>query len=386
MMRLNATIVRYPHLALIEWPFHVVPNEVLYPMMADRTELRKDIKTLLRNLSRKSASSMHLMWAWFGTGKTHALHHITHLCQSEEHDIIPIYLEFPRATRRFLDLYRFLISGINPRIINDAYLEVFTSPLKNNIQMELQSDFPDLSNALLLLYQGKGSERDIVLGWLRTEVRDLRTLRTVGVSRPIATAEDAIRTMAWLIRLISLGSSYSNGSYRRILWMLDEFQRIKDCRLPVRDEICSCLSSVFNRCPDGLSIMISFTGRPEQKKMPDWLSRDLIDRIGIEKVLLLPPLTADDALVFVRDLLQYFRNPQFGNTNEFFPFNEETTRTIVDIIHEKKAELKPRTIMQFFNAVLEEADILIENGNLNLITPNFARDILKGRVFLDQEE
>ena len=385
-MESNTTIVRSPHLHLTEWPFHIVPNEVLYPMVADRTELRKDVRTLLRNMSRKSTSSMHLMWAWFGAGKTHALHHITHLCQSEEHDIIPIYLEFPRATRRFLDLYRFLINGISLKVINDAYLEVFTSPLKNNIQIELQSDFPDLSNALLLLYQGKSSEQNTVLRWLRTEIRDVGTLRTVGIARPIATAEDAIRTITWLIRLISLGSSYSNSSYRRILWMIDEFQRIKECGLQVRNEICSCLSSVFNRCPDGLSIMISFTGRPEQKKMPSWLSEDIIDRIGIEKVLLLPPLATDDALVFVRDLLQYFRNPQFDNTNEFFPFSEETARTIIDVIHEKKAELKPRTIMQFFSAVLEEADIMIENGSLDVITPAFAQDVLKGRVFLDQEE
>ena len=386
MMRPNTTIVRYPHLSLTEWPFHVVPNEALYPVVADRTELRKDTKTLLRNLSRKSASSMHLMWAWFGAGKTHALHHIRYLCQSEEHDIIPIYLEFPRATKNFLDLYRFLIGGISFNIINDAYLEVFTSPVKNEVQMELQSDCPDLSNALLLLYQGKSSEQDIILRWLRTEIRDLRTLKTVGIARPISTAEDAIRIIAWLIRLISLGSSYSNGSYRRILWMIDEFQRIKDCRPPVRDVICSCLSSIFNRCPDGLSIIISFTGRPEQKKMPDWLSKDLRDRIGIEKVLLLPPLTTDDAFIFVQDLLQYFRSSQLNDTNQLFPFNEETVRSIINIIQEKKVELKPRTIMQFFNAVLEEADIMIENGNLDVITPIFARDVLKDRVFLDQEE
>lgn len=252
--------------------------------------------------------------------------------------------------------------------------------------MELQSDCPDLSNALLLLYQGKSSEQDIILRWLRTEIRDLRTLKTVGIARPISTAEDAIRIIAWLIRLISLGSSYSNGSYRRILWMIDEFQRIKDCRPPVRDVICSCLSSIFNRCPDGLSIIISFTGRPEQKKMPDWLSKDLRDRIGIEKVLLLPPLTTDDAFIFVQDLLQYFRSSQLNDTNQLFPFNEETVRSIINIIQEKKVELKPRTIMQFFNAVLEEADIMIENGNLDVITPIFARDVLKDRVFLDQEE
>ena len=57
--------VRYPHLHLVDWPFRIVPDESFYSFMADRTQLVSDIKTLLRNLSRRPSSSMHLMWAWF---------------------------------------------------------------------------------------------------------------------------------------------------------------------------------------------------------------------------------------------------------------------------------------------------------------------------------
>jgi len=53
--------VRYPHLHLVDWPFRTVPDESFYSFMADRTQLVSDIKTLLRNLSRRPSSSMHLM-------------------------------------------------------------------------------------------------------------------------------------------------------------------------------------------------------------------------------------------------------------------------------------------------------------------------------------
>jgi len=98
--------VRYPHLHLVDWPFQTVPDERFYSFMADRTQPVFDIKTLLRNLSRRPSSSMHLMWAWFGAGKTHTLRHLEYLCKTEFTNIVPIYIEFPKSTKNFLDIYR----------------------------------------------------------------------------------------------------------------------------------------------------------------------------------------------------------------------------------------------------------------------------------------
>jgi len=98
--------VRYPHLHLVDWPFRTVPDESFYSFMADRTQLVSDIKTLLRNLSRRPSSSMHLMWAWFGAGKTHTLRHLEYLCKTQFTNIVPIYIEFPKSTKNFLDIYR----------------------------------------------------------------------------------------------------------------------------------------------------------------------------------------------------------------------------------------------------------------------------------------
>ena len=377
--------VHYPHLHLKEWPFHVVWHESLYPIIADRSQLNANIATLLRDLSRRPTSSMHLMWAWFGAGKTHTLRHIEYLCKNKSTNLIPIYMEFTRATRKFIDIYKSFVSKIDLEVINNAYLEVFTSSFKNDVQRELRFDFPDLSTGLKILYMGTEQQQEIVIRWLRAECRELRTLRTVGITRPIVTAEDALKVISWIIRLISLGSTSSGDSQVRVLWIVDEFQYIKSCRPPAQEEITSCLRSVFNRCSKSLSIIISFSGRPEAKKMPPWLPRELSDIIGIEPVLLLPPLTSDDAFKFVQDLLTYFRDPHSNTSDNLFPFAKETVEEIIRII-DKKAKLKPRSIMQFFDAVLKEAELLLEKGDLRVITPDFAKDVLKDRVLLDQEE
>ncbi len=111
-MEVEAVMIRYPHLNLTDWPFRVVPDVSFYAFMADRKQLTQDIRVLLRNLSRRPTSSMHLMWAWFGAGKTHTLHHIEHLCKSEFDSITPIYVEFPRGAKSFLDVYRSFISRL----------------------------------------------------------------------------------------------------------------------------------------------------------------------------------------------------------------------------------------------------------------------------------
>lgn len=373
--------IRYPHLQLIDWPFRIVPDENFYSFIADRTQLISDIKILQRNLSRRSSSSIHLMWAWFGAGKTHTLRHIEYLCKTEKH-IIPIYIEFPKTTKNFLDIYRNFISGIDIEMVNNAYLEVFTSQEKEKIQKELDFDFPDLSNALKLLYQGSSDQKEIVIRWLRTEYREKQILRKIGVVKPIQLAGDAVKVISWLVRLVNSGGALS-GEIKRLLWMIDEYQRIEKLRKPVIEEINGCLHSIFNKCPNGLSIIVSFAGYPEERRLPLWLSPEIKDRIGIEKPLLLPPLSREEAFKFVEGILMHFRNPSSIASDEYFPFNKEAIQKVIEIIEDRakkskrKDEPKPRTIMHFFNTVLQEADPLIEDDKMKAIDREFVSVVLK---------
>lgn len=375
--------VRYPHLHLVDWPFRIVPDESFYSFMADRTQLVSDVGILLRNLSRQPGSSMHLLWAWFGAGKTHTLRHIEYLCKAKFINIVPIYMEFPKSTKNFLDAYRAFVSCIDIDAINNAYLEVVTPTEEVRIEKEFRFDFPDLFNALMLLYQGNREQQDIVIRWLRTECREKRVLRnSIGVLRPIQSAEDAVKVISWLIRLIYSGGALS-GEIRRVLWMIDEYQRIEKLRRPAIDRINGCLHSIFNKCPNGLSIIISFSGYPEEKRLPSWLSPEIKDRIGIEKPLLLPPLLTEECFVFVEDVLTHFRNPSLPIPDKYYPFNKEAIQKAIEIIENKAKKSKridqpkPRTIMQFFNLILQEADFRIENGEMKVIDQEFVSMVLK---------
>lgn len=381
--------VGYPHLELIDWPFRLVPDESFYSFMADRAQLISDIRMLLRGRSRQPASSMHLLWAWFGAGKTHTLRHMEYLCRTEFTNIVPVYIEFPKSVRNFLDVYRAFIGRIDMGAVSSAYLEVFTNPEADEFRKELRFDFPDLFNALMLLYQGSQEQQDIVIRWLRTEYHQKRILKDVGVVRPIKSAGDAVEVMSWLIRLINWAGTLS-GETRSVLWMIDEYQRIEQVRRPAIDEINGCLHSVFNKCPNGLSIIISFSGYPEERRLPSWLSPEIKDRIGVEKPLLLPPLLTEECVEFVKDVLLHFRNPVSAVPEKHYPFTTEAIGRAVEIIEGKAKKSrridqpKPRTIMQFFNLILQRAELLIEGGEMEVIDEEFASMVLED-VHLPEE-
>lgn len=64
-----------------------------------------------------------------------------------------------------------------------------------------------------------------------------------------------------------------------------------------------------------------------------------------------------------------------------FPFQEEAVHEVLRVIKQSKVELKPRILMQAFSAVLEEADPLIERGEIPSIGPAFVRKVLEERTF-----
>ncbi len=379
-------VMKFPHLNLIDWPFREVPDENdenLCSFIADRAQLNSDVRILLRNLSRRAVSSMHLMWAWFGAGKTHTLFHIKYLCKTEFKNLIPVYIEFPKPAKNFLDLYRKFISKLDMDIIDDTYSRIYGE----KIQEDLHCDFPDLSNALTLRIGGTEIQRDIVNRWLRGECKELRSLKIASISKPIQTGEDCIKVIFWILRLVSLSKS---DNPLRIIWMIDEFQRIEDCRPSTQEEINSCLHATFNRCPNHLSIIISFSGHPEQKKLPSWLSMELKDRMDITP-LLLPRLSKEEGFKFIQEVLQHFRTPGHTISNVFFPFEELAVQRVFDLIEQKakesklKDEPKPRTIMKVFKKVLEEADPKIENDEMKIIDVNFVDEILKGISLLQEQ-
>ena len=282
----------FPHLRLTRWPFPVVPQRENCDFIADRKRIRGDIDSLLSTLSRQNTSSMHLLWSWFGAGKTHTLYYVANRAQLGETNraqLSTVYGEFPRSARSFVDLYRTFVAGINFEELTDAYLEASTGSGSEALRKALMTAPPDLVAALRVAAMGTENDRTIAFRWLRGDALPASEFRRIGIAQRIVTSDDAGRTLAALVRVFELAGESRTGKVSRVLWLLDEFQRLGELPNRLINEVSTGLQSVFNAVPTGLSIVLSFSGHPEEN-LPDWIAPALRDRIDRSRVLILPPL------------------------------------------------------------------------------------------------
>src|SRR5437773_9456661 len=90
-----------------EWPFQVVADPQHALVWADRAALKNEIEKRLRRLRDIPQSTVQLMWADLGAGKTHTLRYIEARCKQDDGlRNAAVYTEVPGGIRSFLDLYR----------------------------------------------------------------------------------------------------------------------------------------------------------------------------------------------------------------------------------------------------------------------------------------
>lgn len=360
----------------------MVPDPDRCDFIADREQIRVDLQRLIRDLSRQNASSIHPIWSWFGAGKTHTLYYLSNQAALVDKrgrgHLRTIYSEFPQSPRSFLDIYRSFALGLDQEVLYEAYLEICTSPDSSRLVSKLSGSSFDLVSALKVLVFGDSADKELAMRWLRAEALPIPECRKLGISKKIASSSDSSRILTGLVRMFGLVASSQNQINSRLIWLLDELQRIAELPPRVRNEINTGLHSTFNACPTGFSMVLSFSGHPTEK-LPVWFSPELKDRIGRTRVMILPPMQTIDALKFVKDVLAHSRQSEQTNGDPYFPFTETTCRAIIDDIANHD-ELKPRAIMQAFNIVLAEADPQIEAGEIQVISPDFAKMVLSELV------
>ena len=366
------------HLGLESWPFQVVPDARSARTWADRAKVKEDLELLVRRLARSEASSIHLLWAYFGAGKTHFLRHLAYIADDQPNvAMITTYSVFPRTVRGFIDLYRVMAKNWSAEQVANAYsrMESEEPSLADSLDVEF------LTGCRALVVRPDTSAT--VLDWLRGGRPLAPALRAAGLTQRIDTSERAIEVAASLCRLFRWSTD------GRMVWMIDEFQRIGQLRPAQRNDVNIGLHSLFNELPTGFSLILSFSFG-ESRNIQFLLSEELLDRANMEKYFKLPPLTEDEARVFVLDLLAAHRGGAQVE-NEAFPFSDTTIRDLISrIAGSGRLGLKPRTLMQVFNAVLEEADPRLEDGSMDYVSPDFARAVFEERVAdslsLDGEE
>ena len=370
----------YPHLRLSRWPFPVVPDPPSCTFLAAREQLDRDVKGLIESLARRDTSSIHIFWAWFGAGKTHTLHYLSHLARKASAEdgynaLYPVYTEFPKGARSFVELYRAFIFALDVDDIIDAFLQASTAPSARDFQRRAERQSLDFWVALQILCTGEPRQRQVATRWLRADAVPLANLRQIGVSQRIEGAEQATTVLSLVVEMLNVSARTQGWPGARVIWLLDEFQRIQRAATRGIEAINAGLHSTFNACPTGLSLVFSFSGTPQASGLPDWFSPELRDRIGRTRPMLMPPLSNDEARLFVKELLAHFRNGSAPGGNELFPFTDASCELVVKRVR-SDVGLKPRALMQAFGAVLDAAEPLLHRGEIQKIEPDFANEIL----------
>lgn len=370
----------YEHLNLRVWPFQTVPDTEYAKVWAGRQQTKYQLDVLLKKMQIAPKSSLYLLWANFGMGKTHTLLHLNHLCSQTKGILIPVYAVMPNKPGGFIDVYRELVAAMPFDYLGEQLIKVGAGTGGNIVQHRIFARAPGVVSALLAYRKGEIETSTIAVQWLKAQPGlTSGDMHKIGATYRIRTAEDAIHTLNTLTRLVVF-----NKPNARMVLMIDEYQRIGELRTTARNEINGGLHAYFNANPVNLTVMLTFSfGNKENVAF--LLSNELKSRSEPETISL-DVLSRSEAAQFIIDLLAQFRINNDDHTA--FPFSQQAIETLIDYIAQRKA-LTPRRIMLYANHVLTEHEIKYPDSDIEIPSSEaslYLQDPKLGELDTDNDE
>lgn len=317
---------------LIGSPFAITASPETAKCWAGRTEVQSRMHRMEQALVGRPESSLDVIWAHLGSGKSHALYYLQQRLNDRD-SVIPVYVELPEQPRRFLDLYRQIIDEL---------------PLGRVIPiLQVHSGNADLKKAAQVLQHGGERERTIAGEWLaggRPHLKDLR--EATGIASRVEDDITAGQLLADVARAVATAKM-------RLVLLVDEFQRLSSAAPRARAAILATLRSVFSMSPAYFSTVVAIASRAESTAM-DLLPGELRTLMGVKPAVSLPAMNEEEACDFLRKRLAFFR-PENYSGGQYAPFGDECVRVIVHHIASKgQGLLTPRTLLQTCGYVWDE--------------------------------
>jgi hypothetical protein len=350
---------KYPYLNLADWPFQIVASPSTADVWVGRPEARRKLNALVRSASRVPASQIVLLWASFGSGKTHALLHLSVLAGKHQ-DLVPLYVVTPKGIRSFLEVYR---------AIADAALQSGAAAAAGRWLFEHHGASTESNVGLALLRLAVYGDDDsrTAAAWLRAERVPMKDLRQIGISARIETTDDAVNALNNLVPILQ-----QNGE-KKVVLLLDEVQELEELGKRLA-ECVGGLHKVFDHNTDGFTMVLSFT-TGTQAALRGILGEALFDRAS--GTLTLPPLQLDEAVDFVTGLISAW---SIDPSRVPFPFAQDAIKAVVHELSERRLALTPRSVIKTFDQILREAEADIEDGELETIDAAYAVSTLPSDV------
>jgi hypothetical protein len=346
-------------LGLIDWPFGIVPDPEVTLVWADRHELLHQINRMLRRLTGTRESSLHVLWADFGAGKTHTLLYLRQLALAKNGRLVyPVYVALPKDARSFSDLYRAIVSSITV----GKLMEVYSGLPKDNQVFTGTNPFMGewlgvLSRVFKILNMGSDTMKQTAQKWILGD-KSLGRQELVSASLPDKIRDDdgAINTLSGMARLLI-------SCHFRLLIMIDEFQRAGLLRREFQNKIQAGLHSFLNNCPKGISIILSFKFG-SAREIQSYLSPELMDRADPE-IIEIPTLKPEEAEEFLKDLVEAVRSP-----NNQPRIDSDAIAPIVHCVS-SVGTTKPRTLTKTAGLILSQGAMDIIDGAIKMIDKRY---------------
>jgi hypothetical protein len=328
-----------------EWPFRIVVDDTFAKVWADREEVRRSIDTRMRRMVALPNSTVQLIWADFGAGKSHTLRHIESRCgHGSEESLVGVYTEVSVGLESLLGLYRSFAAALPSEVLEAAGSAVVSSGLA----VPRAQGGRDLWQALRLIRSGNFDAGAVGREWLAAPARlpHQNVLKANGISGRI---EDEARLVEVIVELVRILRTVKPTA--ALVWLIDEFQRTAAMPAKKRDGLAKALVSLFNACSAGLHLVLSFSVAQQDAAL-QLLPPDLQSRARAFPMLSLPYLDTGNAELFVKELFDAFRAGEVRNDEPYMPLSRAGLGMIASQSHKATSgRLTPRVLMETLSAI-----------------------------------
>ena len=364
------------------WPYGVTPEK--HPTIwADRRDLFDTLSITFENFADRKRSFIQPFWGYLGAGKTHTLWHFGFL-YGDARKLTFVYSKFPTQARNFFELYR---DGFVPSFDFEAFVRKCTCLWKKLLTDKTEEeaffwilnqiahgsyDFAQIVYNLAKIWDISPMKalRDPLFGlsrmWLQGAKLSKREMSAIGVTKDLTKDPNAILTIGGIVRLLTCKEAINEGlEALPVVWVMDDCHVLFARSSKEQELIQRGIRRVIDECPSNLLVIMSFaTSDPE--KIQTGLIEEL-KTVTARSLVEVPPLTKEDALLFITDLISHDDFRKLDTTNKFYPYEEESILGVINAITNKGIDLLPRNVIKCFEHLTDEA----QKEQLEIIDPKF---------------
>lgn len=364
----------FPRLYFRKWPCQNASLDEPTEVWADRAGPLGQMSDLLDYLNSVEKTSLNLMWADLGCGKTHAMGFIRHLCLTKYENIYPIYTLVPNRVTSFVDQYKNIISGFDFDDIAKMTRAIIADKGEDFLVNRVLGGSMDLHGAVKSISLGSSHTQEIAKRWLGgSTVISKADLSVIGATKVVKTNDEALSVLQGLSRIV-----IHSRSKRRLLIMVDEYQRLHETSDKISKDVGVGLHTLYNAVPTRLSILLSFAFR-QKRNVEVILSRELKSRTDTRSIEL-PEMERAEVRPFVEELFDAYRTAKRPPTR-LYPLRPECLDAVINDISTRrrlgqKLVLCPREVISRVDLLLDVSRRKASEGDDPIIAGDDAASIL----------